>query len=139
MTPDGLTTCPSGFGSKVTMDRLAAAVTARSMSIFARIDHAAAAANVGMELRPTELLVFGNPRAGTPLMQAAQTTGIDLPLKALVWEDEAGRTWLAHDDPGWLATRHGARAGTERILAGMAEALTAVAEEATLHATERSS
>ena len=78
------------------------------MTILARIDHAAAAANVGMALRPTEVLIFGNPLAGTPLMQAAQTIGIDLPLKALVWQDDAGKTWLAYNDPTWLARRHGA-------------------------------
>ena len=81
MTADGLIARVSKFGPKETMDRLAAAVTTRGISIMARIDHAAAAAAVGMELRPTELLIFGNPRAGTALMQAVQTVGIDLPLK----------------------------------------------------------
>ena len=84
MTPSGLVTCISSFGPKETMDRLAAALTTRGISIMSRIDHAAAAAAMGMELRPTEVLVFGNPRAGTLLMQAVQTVGIDLPLKALV-------------------------------------------------------
>ncbi len=73
------------------------------MTILARIDHAAAAAKVGMTLRPTEVLIFGDPLAGTPLMQAAQTLGIDLPLKALVWQDDAGKTWVAYNDPTWLA------------------------------------
>jgi uncharacterized protein (DUF302 family) len=85
MTPDGLVTFLSSFGPKETMDRLAAAVANRGVTILARIDHAAAAAEVGLALRPTEVLVFGNPRAGTPLMEATQTIGIDLPLKALVW------------------------------------------------------
>ena len=107
MTSSGLVTCISKFGPKETMDRLAAAVTTRGISIMARIDHAAAAAEIGMELRPTEVLIFGNPRAGTPLMQAVQTVGIDLPLKALVWQDEGGTTWLAYNDPQWLAQRHG--------------------------------
>ena len=88
MTADGLIACVSKFGPKKTVDRLAAAGTSRGISIMARIDHAAAAAAVGMKLRPTEVLIFGNPRAGTPLMQAAQTVGIDLPLRALVWRDE---------------------------------------------------
>jgi uncharacterized protein (DUF302 family) len=87
MMPGGLTTCLSGYGPTETMDRLATAVTAHGMSVLARIDHAAAAVKIGMKLRPTEVLIFGNPRAGTPLMQAAQTMGIDLPLKAL-----SGRT-----------------------------------------------
>jgi len=86
MTVDGLIACVSKFGPKETMDRLAVAVTRRGISIMARIDQATAAAAVGMKLRPTE--VFGNPQAGTPLMQAVQTIGIDLPLKALVWQDE---------------------------------------------------
>ena len=107
MKIEGLTTCASSHGPKETMDRLAAAVTARGVTVLARIDHAEAAAEVGLTLRPTELLIFGNAKAGTPLMQTAQTMGIDLPLKALVWEDEASQTWLAYDDPEWLAARHG--------------------------------
>ena len=131
MTADGLIACVSRFGPKETMDRLAAAVTSRGISIMARIDHAAAAAAVGMELRPTEVLIFGNPQAGTPLMQAVQTIGIDLPLKALVWQDEAGLIWLAYNDPQWLAQRHGLGAGLDRTLHAMADALAAVAREAT--------
>jgi uncharacterized protein (DUF302 family) len=118
------------------MDRLAAAVTSRGISIMARIDHAAAAAAVGMELRSTEVLVFGNPRAGTPLMQAAQTVGIDLPLKALVWQDEGGKTWLAYNDPQWLAKRHGVDAGLDRTLHAMADVLAAVARDATASSAE---
>ena len=114
------------------MDRLAAAVTSRGISIIARIDHAAAAAAVGMELRPTEVLIFGNPQAGTPLMQAVQTIGIDLPLKALVWQDESGAAWLAYNDPRWLAERHGVDAALDRTLHAMADALATVAREATM-------
>ncbi len=131
MTPEGLTICPSSYGPKETMDRLVAAVGARSMAVLARIDHAAAAAQAGLELRPTEILIFGNARAGTPLMQTAQTMGIDLPLKALVWQDAAGATWLAYNDPAWLARRHGAERGSERVLGAMHEALAAVARDAT--------
>lgn len=130
MTASGLTVCPSAYGPPETMDRLAAAATARGMAILARIDHAAAAAAVGLTLRPTAVLIFGNPKAGTPLMQAAQTIGIDLPLRALVWQDEQGKTWLGYNDPGWLAARHGAGIGVARTLAAMTEALAAVAEEA---------
>jgi len=129
--PDGFTTCLSAHGPKETMDRLAAAVTNRGMAVLARIDHAAAAATVGLALRPTEVLIFGNPRAGTPLMQAAPTIGIDLPLKALVWQDDAGKTWLGYSEPRWLARRHGADAGADRILEAMTTALEAVAKEAT--------
>ncbi len=130
MTPDGLVSRASGFGPKETMERLVAAVSARGMTILARIDHAAAAAEVGLKLRPTEVLVFGNPKAGTPLMQAAPTLGIDLPLKALVWQTEDGQTWLAYNNPGWLAERHGAAVGSAQPLQAMAEALAAVASEA---------
>jgi uncharacterized protein (DUF302 family) len=91
-----------------TMNRLEAGVKAKGMAIFARIDHAAGAAEVGMSLRPTELLVFGSPKRGTPLMQSAQTIGIDLPLKVLVWQDASGklgfRTTIrvgSWSDTGW--------------------------------------
>jgi uncharacterized protein (DUF302 family) len=113
------------------MDRLAASVTGRGIPILARIDHAAAAAEVGMELRPTEVLIFGNPRAGTPLMQTAQTIGIDLPLKVLVWEDETNQTWLAYSDPAWLARRHGIDLGAVGTIGAMAILLASVAKEAT--------
>jgi uncharacterized protein (DUF302 family) len=131
VTPDGLIVRPSSFGPEETMDRLAAAVTGHGMTVLARIDHAAAAAEVGMALPPTAVLVFGNPRAGTPLMQAAPTIAIDLPLRALVWQDEAGRTWIACNEPRWLAERHRADVGMDKILTAMTDALAAVAQEAT--------
>jgi uncharacterized protein (DUF302 family) len=130
VTPDGLTTCSSPHGPGETTDRLAAAITARGMAILARIDHAAAAMSVGLTLRPTEVLIFGNPRAGTPLMQSNQTMGIDLPLKMLVWQDEAGQTWIGYNDPRWLAARHGVGASGDRTLQAMTDALAAVAKEA---------
>lgn len=129
MVPEGLVISPSAYGPKQTMDRLAAAVESRGITVLARIDHGAAAAKVGMELRPTEVLIFGNPRAGTPLMQATQTIGIDLPLKALVYEDENGATHLAYNDPAWLARRHGAEA--EDAVAAIAQTLAQLAREAT--------
>ena len=122
-----LVTCLSNHGPKETMDRLVAAVTARGITVLARIDHAAAAAKVGMQLRPTEVVLFGNPKAGTPLMQAVQTIGIDLPLKALVWQDAEGRTWLSYNDPAWLAKRHGVPAGLEPTVGAMTDALAAIA------------
>ena len=82
---------PSRFGSKETVDRLEREVHAKGLTIFARIDHATSAAEVGLSLRPTTVIIFGNARGGTPLMQAAQTAGIDLPLKVLIWEDVAGK------------------------------------------------
>ena len=98
---------------------------------MSRISHAAAAAAISMELRPTEVLIFGNPRAGTPLMQALQTVGIAGPLKALVWQDEGGTTWLAYNDLQWLARRHWIDAGLDRTLHAMADALAAMAREVT--------
>ena len=131
MAIDGLTTLPSTHGPKETMSRLEAAVKAKGMTVFARIDHAAVAAAVGLPLRPTELLIFGNARAGTPLMQSVQTIAIDLPLKALVWQDDAGSTWLSYSDPRWLAKRHGAGHELDAAVNGMAAALDAVAQTAT--------
>ncbi|WP_418320683.1 DUF302 domain-containing protein [Piscinibacter sakaiensis] len=105
---DGLVTVRSPHGAKATMDKLEALVKQRGMNVFARIDHAAGARKIGKSLRPTELLVFGNPQGGTPLMECAQSAGIDLPLKALVWEDASGQVWLGSNDPAWIAARHAA-------------------------------
>jgi uncharacterized protein (DUF302 family) len=135
MNPEGLTIRPSSYGANETMDRIAAGVVEKGMAILARIDHAVAAAKAGLELRPTEVLIFGNARAGTPLMQAAQTIGIDLPLKVLVWQDDKGETWLAYNDPNWLAKRHGADDGTDPIPAKMTEGLSALADQATTQST----
>jgi uncharacterized protein (DUF302 family) len=110
MPTEGLITVASARGPKGTADRLAAEVKAKGMTVFGRIDHAAGAATAGLSLRPTELLIFGNAKEGTPLMQANQTIGIDLPLKALVWQDASGRTFVSYNDPTWLAKRHGVNA-----------------------------
>ena len=99
------------------------------MTVFARIDHAAGAAEVGLTLRPTELIIFGNARGGTPLMQSVQTIGIDLPLKALVWQDAGGKTWISYDEPNWIAQRHGV-ANAEPILSKMADLLSAISTAA---------
>ena len=104
---EGLTTIESNFSPKETMDQLETEIRTKGMEVFARIDHAAGAAEVGLNLRPTELIIFGNARGGTPLIQSAQTIGIDLPLKALVWQDAANKTWLSYNGPGWIARRHG--------------------------------
>src|SRR5215831_18647411 len=103
---DGLTSIRSSFGPKETMDRLEAEIRAHGLNVFARIDHAAGAGEAGLELRPTKLIIFGNARGGTPLMQLDQTVGIDLPLKALVWQDSANNTWLSYNEPSWIAQRH---------------------------------
>jgi uncharacterized protein (DUF302 family) len=104
---EGLTTVPSNFGPEETMERLETGLRAQGMSIFARIDHAAGAREAGLELRPTEVIIFGNARGGTPLMQGNQTVGIDLPLKALVWQDAANQSWISYNEPSWIAQRHG--------------------------------
>ena len=131
MAQDGLITIPAAQGVKATADRLEAALKARGITLFARIDHAAGAASAGLELRPTEVLIFGDPRAGTPLMQAAQTMGLDLPLKVLVWEDAEGKTWLTVNDLAWLARRHGLVAEVETTVAALNGALAKLAEAAT--------
>jgi uncharacterized protein (DUF302 family) len=128
---DGLVTIQSQFGPKETMDRLEAAARAQGMRIFARINHAALATEVGQSLQPTELLIFGNLRAGTPLMQANQTMGIDLPLKALVWLDATGGTWLTYNEPELLARRHSVGAGTEQVVGLMSLSLAVLAKKAT--------
>jgi uncharacterized protein (DUF302 family) len=132
MAADGLITIPSSYGAKETVDRLDAAIKARGMTVFARVDHAAGAAEVALSLRPTELLIFGNARGGTPLMQSNQTVGIDLPLKALVWQDASGKTWLSYNDPSWLAKRHGLGPEVDPAVNAMAAALSAVARKATI-------
>ena len=126
---EGLTSIRSSFGPKETMDRLEAEIRAKGMTVFARIDHAAGAAEVGLTLPPTELIIFGNARGGTPLMQAVQTVGIDLPLKVLVWQDATNKTWLSYNEPGWIAQRHNI-ANAERVVNSMGTALSAMARTA---------
>jgi uncharacterized protein (DUF302 family) len=99
------------------------------MTVFARIDHAAGAKKIGKSLRPTELLIFGNPKGGTPLMECAQSAGIDLPLKALVWEDAFAQVWLGYNDPAYLAKRH--EVPTCAVVEDMAKTLAALAATAT--------
>jgi uncharacterized protein (DUF302 family) len=128
---EGLTTIQSNFGPKETIERLQADIAAKGLILFAQIDHAAGGAQVGLPLRPTELLIFGNPKAGTPLMQSNQTIGIDLPLKALVWQDVNGKTWLSYNDPSWLAKRHGLGVEAERGISAITATLSDVAAKAT--------
>jgi uncharacterized protein (DUF302 family) len=131
MAADGLLTIRSNHGPDETMSRFKAEVEAKGLTVFARVDHAAGAAEVGLSLRPTELLVFGNAKGGTPLMQAVQTIGIDLPLKVLVWQDASGDTWLSYNDPIWLAKRHGLGHEAEAAIRALAAALESLARTAT--------
>jgi uncharacterized protein (DUF302 family) len=130
---EGLTSIRSRFGPKETMDRLETEIRAQKMEIFARLDHAAGAAAAGLELRPTELIIFGNARGGTPLMQSVQTVGIDLPLKALVWEDASGTTWLSYNEPSWLAQRHNIP-NAEPVVSKMSATLGAMSRNTTQNA-----
>ena len=125
---DGLINIKSPHSAKQTMTRLEDVVKQRGLNVFARIDHAAGAAKIGKTLRPTEVLVFGNPQGGTPFMECAQTVGIDLPLKALVWEDSAGQTWLGYNDPQFLAQRH--QVAQCPVVANLVKALAGIAEAA---------
>jgi uncharacterized protein (DUF302 family) len=127
---DGLITIRSHYGPKETMQRLEAAVKAKGFSVFAHIDHSAQAAEVNLSLRPTDLLIFGNPKGGTPLMRSNQTIGIDLPLKALVRQDEKGATWLSYNDPERIMQRHGGAGETEDTVGAISAALKALAASA---------
>lgn len=128
----GLIVRGSGRGVDETATRFRSAAEKAGLTIFADVDHGRNASDVGMSLRPTRLLIFGNPRGGTPLMQAVQTIGIDLPFKVLIWEDESGNTWIGYNDPAFLASRHGlgeaANPAVEAITAGMSKLIAAATE-----------
>jgi uncharacterized protein (DUF302 family) len=113
-----------------TLSRLTSALVAKGLTIFAVVDHADGAEIAGLELRPTTLVIFGNAKGGTPLMQAAQTVGIDLPLKALVWQDAKGIVHLGYNDPAWIAERHALGDGAHDTVAALSAALSALAAHA---------
>jgi len=127
---NGLITVASRLPVREAIDRLLGEASALGLQLFARVDHASNAAQVGMQLRPTELVIFGNARGGTPLMQDSQTAGIDLPLKALVWEDEDGRVWLTYNDAAWLSRRHGLGIGSQEAIHAIQAGLAAVTRAA---------
>ena len=116
---DDLLTVKSPYPVMETLDRVEAAARTAGFSIMARVDHAAAAEGVGLKLRPTALSIFGKPQGGTPLMVCDQRTGIDLPLKALAWQDEAGQVWLSMPDPAALKARYGLPAACDAPVAAM--------------------
>ena len=129
-TGNGMVAVKSPYSAADTASRLEAQVKQRNLAVVARVDHAAAAQRVNMTLRPTEVLIFGNPQAGTPLMLCAQGVGIDLPMKVLVWVDAQQQTWLAYNDPVWIVRRHGggdcpAAENVRKALAAIAEATVA--------------
>jgi len=129
MPDNGIVSVQSRFPANETMERLLASLAERSLTVFARIDHAAGATSAGLSLRATELIVFGNPKGGTPLMQDQQMAGIDLPLKALVWEDAERKAWLSYNDPNWIAQRHSLGARSNPAVTAMADLLRRIAHE----------
>jgi uncharacterized protein (DUF302 family) len=131
MPNNGLVSVQSRVSAQETLDRLLAALAARKLAVFARVDHAAGATSAGLPLRPTEVVIFGNPKGGTALMRDRQSAGIDLPLKALVFEDADGKAWLTYNDPAWIAERHGLGAASAAAVQAMAGLLSAIAQEAT--------
>ena len=128
--PEGLITAKSQHGPAEIVKRLENSVAAHGLTIFARVDHAEGAKSVGMDLRPTEVLIFGSPKSGTPLMQMSDTIGLDLPLKMLIRQDANGETFLAYDDPAWLARRHGLAEAAGPIVAKMQAVMAAIAGDA---------
>lgn len=130
MNQTGLITVSSAFSASETLERLQSAIKAAGMTVFAVFDHAAAAKDVGLPLRPTTVVAFGNPAAGTKLMQASQVIGIDLPLKVLVWQDDSNTVHLTYNDPRWLAERHSLEAATESVIAAMTRLLESLVQRA---------
>ncbi|MDO6441662.1 DUF302 domain-containing protein [Marinobacter sp. 2_MG-2023] len=127
---DGLIVVKSNHSVAATADKLEAALSENGMKIMNRINHAAGAESVGLELRPTEVVIFGNPKVGSPLMQCAQSVAVDLPQKALIWEDESGQVWLGYNDPEYLKARH-AIEGCDAVLEKVSGALSNFAGAAT--------
>lgn len=128
--PEGAITVASHFDVNQTTDKLQKVLTAKGMKVFTVIDHAAGAQQAGLELRPTKLVLFGNPKVGTPLMQCQQSVALDLPQKALIWEDMEGKTWLTYNDPAYLQSRHQIP-GCEAVLTKVSGALSKFAAAAT--------
>jgi uncharacterized protein (DUF302 family) len=129
MEPEGLVTIDSPMEAEATLAWLEAALKAKGVTVFARIDHTAGAAAVGLSLPATAVLIFGNAQAGTKLMQIDQRIGIDLPLRFLVWTDEAGTTRVSYNDPAWIATRYGIEETTASVITAMRGLLIGLANE----------
>jgi uncharacterized protein (DUF302 family) len=127
----GLHSLRSPDAPEATLMRLESELAHRGLQIFAKIDHGAGAQQAGLTLRPTLVVIFGNARGGTPLMQARQTVGIDLPLRALIWQDASGTTWLSYNDPGWIAQRHGVEQQARAPIAAMSTLLAEIAKAVT--------
>ena len=117
--PPGVVVLSSSYPVARTVDRLESLLKEKGVLVFARIDFSGDAARAGLHLRPEQLLIFGNPKGGTPLMQAVPTVGLDLPFKALIWEDAEGKTWLAYNDPKYIVERHGVESNLGANLAAV--------------------
>ena len=127
----GIISVKSAHDVKTTADRLESTLKQKGMNVFNRINHAQGAQQIGEELRPTELIIFGNPKVGTPLMQCAQSVGIDLPQKALIWQDAQGQVWLSYNDPNYLVERHQIT-GCGEVIKKVGQALGNFAKAATM-------
>ena len=127
----GLKSFPSNFSVKETIDRLSAIVQSNGLTVFIRIDHSSNAAQNGLQLRPTELILFGNPKAGTVLMQDKQTSGLDVPMRALAWEDENGKVWLTYNEADCIASRHGLTEMSSAVVKAIEEGMTMVCNAST--------
>jgi uncharacterized protein (DUF302 family) len=125
---NGIIDKPSNHSVDETVEKLKEILQSKGVTLFAIIDHSGEAAKVGMKMRPTKLLIFGNPKGGTPLMLTAPSSAIDLPLKILVWEDAAGKVWVSYNSPAYLQARHGFPADLMQNIA-VVEALAAKAAE----------
>jgi uncharacterized protein (DUF302 family) len=126
---NGIVTVPTHRSVEQAADKLATLIEAKHIVLFARIDFAADAQRAGLVMQPSQLLVFGNPRAGTPLMQAVPTAALDLPLKVLVWQDGGGRVWLSYNSAGYLQARHGAPAELIKPIDGIGALVQAAAAD----------
>lgn len=127
-TADGLITKPSPYSVAETLDRLEALLHSRNIKIFTRIDHSGEAQNAGLSMPPTQVLIFGNPKGGTPVMVANPLSAIDLPLKALAWQDAAGKAWLTWNDPQYLKLRYNL---SDEVLAPLVTATSLIAQALT--------
>jgi uncharacterized protein (DUF302 family) len=115
----GMIDMPSRYSVTETLSRLESVLKEKGLMVFALVDHSGEAAKVGLEMRLTQLLIFGSPKAGTPLMVAAPSLAIDLPLKALAWQDQRGKVWLSYNSPEYLQERHGIPADLLKNIAGV--------------------
>ncbi len=127
----GMIAVKSAHSAKITMDKFEAAVKAANMNVFARVDHAAGAQRIGQTLRPTEVLIWGSPQGGTPMLLCAQTVGIDLPQKALVWQEANGDVYLGWNDPVHLVTNRHETKGCEAVTQNVAKAIVGFVAQAT--------